>query len=86
MSVNPVLPSNAHHALVQEAHIVLDRFAGMPGIEKIAILSQVLGHLITELPNTYGPGEVMGCIAANIAQGNQQTAQALASVINGAVQ
>lgn len=78
-------PDGAHHALSQDVHGVLGRYAGMPKIEQVAILAQVIGHLICELPaNSYGTGEVMQAVAMNIASGNEQTARALASALHGA--
>ena len=78
-------PDGVHHALSQDLHGVLGRYAGMPKIEQVAILAQVIGHLICELPaNSYGTGEVMQAVALNIASGNEQTARALAGALHGA--
>lgn len=78
-------PDGAHHALAQDLHGILGRYAGMPKIEQVAILSQVIGHLITEMPaNSYGTGEVMQCVAMNIASGNASSAQSIADAIHGA--
>lgn len=78
-------PGMAHQALVDRAHALLGEFAGMPKIEQIAMLGQVIGHLIAELPNgSYGPSEVLQAVAANIAQGNQQTARSVEGAIRGA--
>jgi len=78
-------PDMAHQALVDQVHGTLERFAGMPKIEQIAMLGQVIGHLIAELPaGSYGPSEVLQAVAANIASGNQQTARGIADAIQGA--
>lgn len=78
-------PDGVHHALAQDLHGILGRYAGMPKIEQIAMLGQVIGHLIAELPNgAYGPSEVLQAVAANIAQGNQQTARSVEGAIRGA--
>lgn len=78
-------PDGVHHALSQDVHGILGRYAGMPKIEQVAILAQVIGHVITEMPdNSYGTGEVMQCVAMNIASGNASSARAIADAIHGA--
>lgn len=78
-------PGMAHQALVDRVHATLGDFAGLPKIEQIAMLGQVIGHLIAELPaNSYGPGEVLQAVAANIASGNQQTARGITSALHAA--
>ncbi len=68
-------PGEAHAALMRELHEVVDRFDtnGMPGIERIAILGQLIGQEIARLPkNTpYGPQELLASVAANIEAGNR---------------
>lgn len=87
MATHAKTPDLAHQALVDRLHAVLGEFAGMPKIEQIAMLGQVIGHLIAELPNgAYGPSEVLRAVAANIAQGNQQTARSVEGAIRGATQ
>lgn len=72
-------PTRAHQALVDQLHAALDRFPGMPQIEKIAMLGQVVGHAIAELPTEagYSPQAVMHALSLNIASGNDTTARAL---------
>lgn len=78
-------PDGAHHALAQDVHGILGRYAGLPKIEQVAILSQVIGHLITEMPaNSYSTSEVMQSVAMNIASGNASSAQGLADAVHGA--
>jgi hypothetical protein len=78
-------PDMAHQALVTEVHSVVDRHAGMPVLERVAMLAQVIGHLIAEVPDrAYGAGEIMQAVALNIASGNQQTARSIAAAIEGA--
>lgn len=78
-------PGMAHQALVDRVHGTLGDFAGMPKIEQIAMLGQVIGHLIAELPaGSYGPSEVLQAVAANIASGNQQTARSVEGAIRTA--
>ena len=78
-------PDLAHHALVNEVHAVVGRFAGMPVLERVAMLSQVIGHLVAEVPDrAYSSAEIMQAVALNIASGNRQTAQSIASAIEGA--
>lgn len=78
-------PDRAHQALVHDVHDVLGRYAGMPKIEQMAMLAQVMGQMIAEIPeNTYGTGEVMQAIALNIAAGNDATARSISSAIQGA--
>lgn len=76
-------PTPAHQALVDQLHAVFDRFPGMPQIEKIAMVGQVVGHLIAELPAEagYSPAAVMQALSLNIASGNAQTSRALAAAL-----
>lgn len=68
-------PGEAHAALMRELHGVVDRFGdnGMPGIERIAILGQLIGQEIAALPKDtpYGPNELLASVAANIEAGNR---------------
>lgn len=78
-------PDRAHNELVSQVHEVLDRFAGMPRIEQIAMLGQVIGQIIAEVPTGgYGPAEIMHAVALNIAAGNEATARSISSAIQGA--
>lgn len=78
-------PDGAHHALSQDLHGILGRYAGMPKVEQVAILAQVIGHVITEMPaNSFSTGEVMQSVAMNIAVGNAACARGLADAIHGA--
>lgn len=80
-------PDGAHHALAQDLHGILGRYAGMPKIEQVAILAQVIGHLVTEMPaNSYSTSEVMQSVAMNIASGNASSARNIAEAIHGAKQ
>lgn len=77
-------PGVAHQVLVDRAHALLGEFSGMPKIEQIAILSQIIGHLVAELPaGSYGTGEVMQAVSLNIVAGNQQTARSVEGAIRG---
>ena len=68
-------PGEAHAALMTELHAMADRFGqnGMPGIERIAVLSQFIGQEIARLPKDvpYGPQELLASVAANIEAGNR---------------
>lgn len=68
-------PSEAHAALMTELHALADRFGqnGMPGVERIAVLSQFIGQEIARLPKDvpYGPQELLASVAANIEAGNR---------------
>lgn len=80
-------PDGAHHALSLDLHGILDRYATLPQIEQIAIMAQVIGHVVAEMPaNSYGSSEVMAAVAMNIAAGNEQTARTLAAAMHGAMQ
>jgi hypothetical protein len=80
-------PDGVHHALAQDLHGILGRYSGMPKIEQVAILAQVIGHVITEMPaNSYATSEVMQCVAMNIASGNASSARSIADAIHGAAQ
>lgn len=71
-------PGAAHQALMAELHGVVGRFdaQGMPGVERIAILAQLIGQEICHLPKSvpYGPAEILHSVAANIEQGNRTAA------------
>lgn len=68
-------PGEAHAALMRELHGVVDKFdaQGMAGIERIAILGQLIGQEIARLPKgtPYGPQELLASVAANIEAGNR---------------
>lgn len=68
-------PGEAHAALMRELHAVVDKFDanGMAGIERIAILGQLIGQEIARLPKDtpYGPNELLASVAANIEAGNR---------------
>ena len=85
MTTHAKTPQMAHQALVDQIHDVLDRFAGMPKIEQMAMLGQVIGQLGAELPRgSYSSAEVMQAVALNIAAGNQQASRSIAGAIQGA--
>lgn len=67
-------PGAAHQALMTELRGVVGRFdaQGMPGVERIAILAQLIGQEIHDLP--FGPAEILQSVAANIEQGNRVAA------------
>lgn len=68
-------PGEAHAAFMNELHALADRFGqnGMPGAERIAVLSQFVGQEIARLPKglPYGPQELLASVAANIEAGNR---------------
>lgn len=68
-------PSAAHHALMKDLAGLASRYAldGMPGIERIAVLAQFIGHEIAELPadTPYGAPELLTSVARNIEAGNR---------------
>lgn len=67
-------PGAAHQAFMAELRGTCGRFdiQGMPGIERIAILAQLIGQEIHDLPAglPYGAPQILHSVAANIAQGN----------------
>lgn len=72
-------PGAAHHALANDLSGVVQRFdaQGMPAVERIAVLAQVIGRQITLVePGLFTPAELLQSIAANIAAGNQAAAPA----------
>ena len=78
-------PGVAHQALVNEVHAVVDKFASMPVLERVAMLGQVIGHLVAEVPDrAYSSGEIMQAVALNIAAGNRQQSGVIAGMIEGA--
>lgn len=85
MTTHTRAADGAHNALVQDLHGLLGRYAGMPKIEQVAMLAQVIGQLVTELPaNAYSTGEVMQAVAMNIASGNSATARRMVEAVHGA--
>lgn len=80
-------PGAAHQAFMAELRGVVGRFDanGMPGIERIAILAQLIGQEIHDLPAglPFGPGEILHSVAANIEQGNRMAAGGTANGLLG---
>lgn len=80
-------PGAAHQALMTELRGVVGRFdaQGMPGVERIAILAQLIGQEIHDLPAglPFGPGEILHSVAANIEQGNRTASGGNASGLLG---
>jgi len=76
-------PGAAHQALMSEMRGVCGRFdaAGMPGIERIAILAQLIGQEICDLPKNvpYSGAEILQSVSANIVQGNRAAGGGAAS-------
>jgi len=68
-------PRAAHQALMTELRGVVARFdaQGVPGVERIAVLAQLIGQEIHDLPPglPFGAGEILHSVAANIEQGNR---------------
>lgn len=68
-------PMLAHQALMTELHAVVDRFAlnGMPAVERIAILAQLIGQEAVHIDHkTIDQSQLLYAVARNIANGNQQ--------------
>lgn len=66
-------PGAAHHALMADLNAVIDRYTGMPAIERVAIVAQFLGHRLAEIPEgQFGAQEIMQVVGRNIEQGNRQ--------------
>jgi hypothetical protein len=66
-------PGAAHRALMLDLNTVIDRYANMPAIERVAVVAQFLGHRLAELPDgQYSVAEVMHTVSRNIEQGNRQ--------------
>lgn len=80
-------PGAAHQAFMAELRGTIGRFdaQGMPGVERIAILAQLIGQEIHDLPKglPFGPGEILHSVAANIEQGNRTAAGGDASGLLG---
>lgn len=72
-------PGAAHQALIAELGGVSNRFgaAGMPGIERIAVLAQLIGQHIADLPADvpFTGVDVLRSVAANIEVGNRMAAR-----------
>lgn len=80
-------PGAAHQAFMAEMRGVVGRFDanGMPSVERIAILAQLIGQEIADLPKgvPYGPAELLHAVAANIEMGNRTAAGGTASGLLG---
>lgn len=80
-------PGAAHQALMAELRGVIGRFdlEGMPAVERIAILAQLIGQEIADLPKSvpYGPAELLHAVAANIEMGNRTAAGGVQSGLLG---
>lgn len=68
-------PGAAHQALIADLHGLAKRYGdnGMPGIERIAVLAQMIGQEIADLPADmpFSSQELLAAVAANIEQGNR---------------
>lgn len=75
MGVERITPHAAHHALMQELGGVCDRFEadGLPRVEQIAVLAQLIGSHIHFLPanSGYTPQMLLEFVARNMHLGNQ---------------
>lgn len=68
-------PGEAHHALLRDLTGVTERFGanGMPPVERIAVLAQLIGHELRAVPaGQYSAAEVLTAVAFNIEAGNKQ--------------
>lgn len=69
------IPHAAHHALMQELGGVCDRFEGdgLPKVDQIAVLAQLIGSHMHFLPPDcgYTPQMLLEFVARNIHLGNQ---------------
>lgn len=66
-------PNGAHHALMAELNAVIDKYGGMPAVERVAIVAQFLGHRLSEIPEgQFSPQEIMAVVGRNMEQGNRQ--------------
>lgn len=68
-------PGAAHHALMTDLNGVVERFdnGGMPVVERIAVLAQVIGRqiLLVDPDAGYTTADLLQSVAANIAAGNE---------------
>ena len=80
-------PNEGHHRLMQELHRVCDvaEGNGIPKIEQIALLAQLIGQHIHHLPPSagYTAPDIMEAVARNMHVGNQTASGAglLATVV-----
>lgn len=78
MGINPTAPGVAHHALITDLHAVLDRYESMPAIERVAVLAQLTGQVIVQVPtNEFDSADLMRSVAMNIAAGNANAGRTL---------
>jgi hypothetical protein len=78
-------PNAGHHQLVMELNGTLDKFElrGIPKVEQVALLAQIVGRLICECDGRqYTSGELMACVAMNIASGNKAASDRLNFVLH----
>lgn len=77
-------PGPAHQALMADMHGLLERYTanGMPLIEQIALLSQVVGQKISDLDAAlYETGPVLESVMLNIIAGNDQAGAGGAGIV-----
>jgi hypothetical protein len=71
-------PGAAHQSLMRGLRAVVEQHGanGMPGVERIAVLAQLIGQEIHDLPRglPFGPAEILQSVAANIEAGNRKAA------------
>lgn len=77
-------PGGAHHALMTDLRGICSRYEGngMAGVERIAVLAQVIGKEIRHLPpgSSFTAADLLRAVALNIEAGNKPDAPvALAS-------
>lgn len=70
-------PGAAHHALVADLHGILERYTMMPAVERVACMSQALGHLLADVPEGYSVAVIMQVVSRNIEQGNETATRTL---------
>lgn len=80
-------PGEAHQSLMRGLRAVVEQHGanGMPGVERIAVMAQLIGQEVANLPANvpYGSAELLHAIAANIEQGNRTATGATASNLLG---
>lgn len=74
MNTHTRTPAASHQALMTDLHGTLKRFDdnGMPRIEQLAIIAQVLGYVVGKLPDgEHEASDVKRAVALNMEEGNR---------------
>ncbi len=82
MGIQAKEPDAAHHAFMADQAALLSRYQSVPAIERVALMAQLVGQLIVEVPRgLFSAADVMQCVSANIGAGNENGAREMAQAL-----